>query len=115
MTSGWVAVLLAARFATELMLLAAVAVVGASLGQQVVTSALLAVAGVLLVATVWGLLVAPRAARRLPDRGRLVLELVLFVGASVALVGVGHRSAAAVLFVLSVACALLVRRFAKGQ
>src|SRR5690242_20555912 len=51
-------------FLLELLLLAVLAIAGARLGNDTVTSILLAVGLPLAAALVWGLLLAPRAARR---------------------------------------------------
>lgn len=107
------AVVLAVRFGCELATLVALAVAGArSAGGA--GGVLLAVAAPVLFAVVWGAVVAPRAARRLPDPARLLLELVLFGAACGWLAATGSVGWALVLAVLSVATALLTRRLAPG-
>ena len=58
----------------------------------------------------WGVFVAPKAPRRLSDPLRLVAELVIFAGATVAYVEVGQTAVAVVFGVLALATAVLVRR-----
>lgn len=81
---------LGARFVLELCMLAALAVAGWQLGGPVVLQVLLAVLLPAVAATLWGLWVAPRATRRLPDPARFGVEAVLFAVASVGLALVGH-------------------------
>lgn len=59
---------LAVRFLLELCALAALAVWGWQVPDQIVVSVLLAIAAPLVAATVWGLWVAPKAGHRLDDR-----------------------------------------------
>lgn len=91
------------RFLTELALLAGAAVAGAEVGWSV---AILAPVGV---AVVWGLAVAPKAARRLPDPARLVVELVLFAAVGAGLVAARHVAAGVVLAAVCAVVAVLVR------
>jgi hypothetical protein len=68
------------RFLSELALLAAFVAWGAS--RNGAAGWLAGLAAALLVATAWGLWVAPKATRRLPDPRRYALEVLLFaVGA----------------------------------
>jgi Protein of unknown function (DUF2568) len=103
------AVNLAVRFACELAALAALAVWGAQVGDSVVVQVALAVAAPLIAATLWGLWVAPKAARRLPDPARAGVELVVFGAAVAGLFAAGHPTAAVILAVLSAISASLVR------
>ena len=82
------AVNLAIRFALELASIAALFYWGMQSGSGA-AGWLLAVAAPGLFVLVWGLLLAPRARRRLPMRHRIPLELVLFalVGAALAAAG----------------------------
>lgn len=91
------------RFLLELVLLAALAVAGASV------SPVLAVALPVAAAVVWGRWVAPKATRRLPDPRRLAVELVLFAVAGAALAAAGHPAPGAALFVASAAVAVGLR------
>jgi hypothetical protein len=103
----WVGVLLTLRFALEVLLLAAYAVIGTGL----VTGWLgwvLALVMVLLVAGVWGTWLAPTRRIDSPLRVRIMLELALFVIAGVGLAVVGHAVWGVVLVVAeAVAMALL--------
>jgi hypothetical protein len=63
----------------------------------------------LVVAVMWGLVVAPKATHRLPDPPRLLVELVIFASAIVAFYEAGSETAAGVLGVLAVVSAVLVR------
>ena len=67
------------------------------------------------VAAVWGVLVAPKANRRLDDPACLGLEVVFFVFAGVGLVAAGYAAAGAALVVAGVAAAAAVCRVAPGS
>jgi hypothetical protein len=113
--TGWHGVLLLVRFMSELALLAVLAVVGALAADTTPARVALAVLLPLVAAAVWGLLIAPRAVRRLPDPGRLVLELVLFGGAAAGLAATGHPEAALTFAAVAVSAAVLVRLFSPGS
>lgn len=107
--------LLAVRFATELALLAVLAVAGASADAGVAWRICLAVLGPVLAAAIWGLVIAPRARRRLGDPLRLAIEIVMFLASSAALALVGDVVAAVVFAVLAIGTAILVRMGAPGS
>ena len=69
---------------------------------------LLAVAAPLVAATAWGMFVAPRASHFLGLPGRLVVEVLVFGSAVLALVGLGHPASAAVLALVAVLNTALV-------
>ena len=94
---------LAARFACELAALVAIA-----WWLWFVLGVVVAVA----VAAVWGVLIAPKASRRLPDPARLVLELAIFALATYAYLAVGRPVVAVVFAVLAAVTAVLSRRLA---
>jgi hypothetical protein len=75
---------LTVRFACELAALVAVGWWGWTV------TPVLGVALPLLVAVVWGAWIAPKARRRLADPVRLVLELVIFAGATASFVAGGQ-------------------------
>ena len=101
--------LLAVRFASELALLAAAAwAAGAHLSSPA-PAALAGAAAALAVATVWGLWVAPASRRRLPDPSRLGIEIVLFAGVAIALLGVHLVVPAVLLAVVGLGTAFAVR------
>jgi hypothetical protein len=107
LTGGWL-VLAALRFAAEIGMLAALGYVGWRLGgDSQAVAIVLAVVLVSLAATVWGLWVAPRAARRLEDPGRLFVELALFGVAVLGLVVLAEGSGTVV-----VAAAVLALAYA---
>lgn len=89
-SSGPRAANLAVRFLLELCMLAALGYAGFRLGDGIVTEIALAVALPLAAAVVWGVAIAPKARRRLPDPGRAVLELLLFAAAAAGLVVTGQ-------------------------
>jgi hypothetical protein len=62
-----------------------------------------------VVAVMWGLVVAPKAIHRLPDPPRLLVELVIFASAIVAFYEAGSETLAGVFGVLAVGSAVLVR------
>jgi Protein of unknown function (DUF2568) len=107
---GWTAALLAVRFLTELALVAGLAWLGAHLGGVV-----LAIAVVVVIVAFWGLLMAPRAERRLADPGRLVVEIVLFGGTAAGLIAIHHPVPAVISGVIAIAAAIAARRFAPEQ
>lgn len=80
---------LALRFLLELVALGVLAYWGWQAGTGVVRM-LLGVGAPLAFAAIWGVLVAPKASRRIPDPARLLLELVLFSVVVTALVAVGQ-------------------------
>jgi hypothetical protein len=106
-----VPVLLALSFLLELCLLAAVAVVGASIPQGTVMRILVSVVLVLVTATVWGVLLSPRRRFDAPLSVRVIVEFALFAGASIGLAAQGHETFGAVLMfseiVVVVALAML--------
>ncbi len=106
--------LLAVRFATELALLAALAVAGWGLGDRPVLQVLLAVLLPLVAVTVWARLVAPRASGRLPDPARLAVESGLFVVGALGLVLVGFVALGVAFGAVAVVVAVGVRRVAPG-
>ena len=78
------------RFVLELCMLVALGIWGFS------ESIVLGIAAPLAAAVVWGLWIAPKASRRLRDPLRLVVELLLFGAAGVALAAADHLLAAAI-------------------
>lgn len=88
---------LALRFLLELGLLAALAAWG--FGHGGVLGVVAGIALPVAAAAVWGLLIAPRAPNRLADPWRLLVEVVLFGLAVVALAAAGYVNLAAVLAV----------------
>jgi len=108
-----VGVLLALRFLLELALLAAWAVVGWQLPDATWQQVVLAIALPTASATVWGLLLSPRAQFVMPLAVRLTLELLLFAGASASLWLLDFQVAALVLLggeVVVLGCLLLARQ-----
>src|SRR5690348_7304430 len=89
-------------FLTELLLLGVLAVAGARLGSGVVASVLLAVALPVAAAVLWGLLLAPHAARRLHHPQRLVVKIAL-VAVAATLLGVTGAVVWAIIFGVVVA------------
>lgn len=73
------------RFILELVVLLALFLWGMSMSDSLPIQLLLAIGAPLLVMVTWALFVAPRAARRLADPARLVLELVIWALAALAL------------------------------
>jgi Protein of unknown function (DUF2568) len=100
--------MLALRFALELAALAAFAVFGLHAVRGPGRFALAAVL-VLAAAAVWGRWMAPASRRRLADPVRLVVEVVFFAAAGVALAATGRWLLGAALTVVAVANAGLLR------
>ena len=108
--SGFV---LTVRFLTELALLAGLAIAGARLGDGVVFSIVDAVLLPSAAAAIWGLFVAPRARRRLPEPGRFLVEFALFGATGVVLALSGLLVVGIVIAVAGIGFAALTRVFAK--
>ena len=81
---------LAFRFILELLVLVALAVWGLSVSNELLIQLALGIAAPAVVIVVWATFVAPRAERRLEDPARLVLEVVIFGSAVLALMAAGH-------------------------
>src|SRR3954463_12078417 len=111
--SGFPGVVLTVRFLTELALLGGLALAGSQLGSggalAVVDAVLLPVAA----AALWGLFIAPRARRRLPEPARLLLEFALFAVTGVVLALVGWLVVGLVVAVVGIGVAALTRVVAK--
>ncbi|HRQ40953.1 MAG TPA: YrdB family protein [Chloroflexota bacterium] len=96
------------RFVLELCMLAALAYGGFQLEGGWPLRLLVGIGAPLLAATVWGLLIAPKAKRRLADPWRFMVELVLFVLAAAALMAVARPLLAALLLVVYLINRLLI-------
>ena len=81
---------LAFRFILELLVLVALAVWGFSVSNELLIGLVLGIGAPALVIGIWATFVAPRAERRLEDPARLVLEVVIFGAAVLALMAAGH-------------------------
>ena len=99
---------LALRFALELCAFAALGYWG-SQASSTFWSIVLAIVTPLAAIVVWGRFVAPKAAVKVSEPARWAIELVVFVGAAVALVVAGHAALGVALGVLAVANGLLLR------
>jgi alpha-beta hydrolase superfamily lysophospholipase len=104
------AAVLALRFLTELTLLAVLAAWGASAGGSLAADLALGLGAPLAAAAVWGLWIGPRSGRRLPDPGRLLLEVALFALGGLALAGFGSASAGLVFSTGAILLAFGVRQ-----
>ena len=100
------------RFCLELASLAALVVWGWKTGPEGV-NVVLAVAAPLAAAVIWGLFVAPKARRPQADPLRLLLELAVFGGGTLAFAAAGLETSAVVLGVAT--AAHLVATFVLGQ
>jgi hypothetical protein len=101
--------LLALRFVSELALLAAAAWAAGGRMHSPAPAALVGAATALVVAGVWGLWVAPKSGRRLPDPARLAVEVVLFAGVAAGLLGVNRVVPAVLLAVVGLGTAFAIR------
>jgi len=106
MSNRWNWVWLTVAFLAEVAALVALATWGWSAGGSTGTKLVLAVALPLAAAVLWGVFAAPRAPVRLPAVAVLV-KVVVFGGAVLALVATGHPWAAAVLGVAAVLSSVL--------
>jgi len=111
--SGVAGVVLTVRFLTELALLGGLALAGTQLGSGVVLALVDAVLLPVVAAAVWGLFIAPRAHRRLPEPARFLVEFALFAATGVVLVLVGWVISGIVLAVAGIGVAALTRVVAK--
>lgn len=80
----------ALRFLLEVLALLAVAYWGFDTGDSLLPRLALGLAAPLVVAAVWGVLGSPQAALPLSDRGRLLLEGLVFGAATAGLYSVGQ-------------------------
>ena len=69
---------LALRFILEMVVLVALFVWGISVSDELILQVLFGVGFPLVAVIVWGLFVAPKASRRLPDPARLGVEIGVF-------------------------------------
>jgi hypothetical protein len=111
--SGIAGVVLTVRFLTELALLGGLALAGTQLGSGVVLAIVDAVLLPVVAAAIWGLFIAPRAGRRLPEPARFLVEFALFAATGVVLVLVGWVISGIVLAVVGIGVAALTRVVAK--
>jgi hypothetical protein len=111
--SGVAGVVLTVRFLTELALLGGLALAGTQLGRGVVLAIVDAVLLPVVAAAIWGLFIAPRAGRRLPEPARFLVEFALFAATGVVLVLVGWVISGIVLAVAGIGVAALTRVVAK--
>jgi hypothetical protein len=106
--------MLALAFAVELLTMGVLAWAGASASGGTAVRVLLAIAGPVVLAVIWGLVMAPRARRRLPEPSRLVAELVIFAASAAALALAGHVLPAVVYAVIAISVAVLARFVTPG-
>ncbi len=105
---------LAVRLATELALLAVLAIVGANASSGLAARIALAVLLPLATAVIWGMGIAPRARSRWPDPWRIGVEIVLFLAAAAGLAAEGSVVVAIVFAVIAIGIAVAVRAIAPG-
>jgi hypothetical protein len=108
-------VVLGVRFASELALLAVLAVVGANAGAGTGADVALAVLAPVAAAVIWGIGIAPRAKHRWPDPWRFGAEVLLFLGAAAGLGAEGDLTWAIVFAVAAIGIAAAVRAVAPGE
>ena len=111
--SGFAGVVLTVRFLTELALLGGLALAGTQLGSGVALAIVDAVLLPVAAAALWGLFIAPRARRRLPEPVRFLLEFALFAVTGVVLALVGWLAAGIAVAVAGIGVAALTRAVAK--
>jgi hypothetical protein len=100
---------LALAFALELAMLAAYAFWGFGAVENTLLRIILGVGIPLIVAGIWGMYMAPRAAKPVTPQVKLVLLLVLFGGAALALAAAGQITLAAIFAALVVINQVLLR------
>jgi hypothetical protein len=94
------AVALGLRFVLELCAVASVAAWGWHLADAVALQLLLSVAAAAVVVVVWGTFVSPRARYPVPDPAWLVIEVLVFLAAGLALLAVDDPIGGVVLLVV---------------
>lgn len=99
----------AVRFATEIVVLVALATWSLQTPYVAVVRWLLALATAGVAAAVWGRFVAPRSSTRLADPARLATEVVVFTAAGAALATLGGPALGLGFLVIAVGAAVLVR------
>ena len=109
-----VGILLVLRFLLELALIAAVGAGAWTVAGGEAAGALAASIAAAAVVVIWGLAIAPKARRRLPDPARLMLEMVLFVTGGLALAATGQTLLGIVFAMTSAAVAVAVRQLSGG-
>ncbi len=102
--------ILTLAFLSELALLAVLAIVGMSAGLGTAANIALAVLTPVAVVIIWGVALAPRATRRLPQPRRLGAEVVLFLAAAAGLAAVGSFTWAIVFAVATIGIAVVAWR-----
>ena len=100
---------LALRFALELCAFAALGYWGSQATSSAVWCAVLAIATPAAAIVVWGLFVAPKARVKVSGPVRWAIELVVFVGAAVALVAAGQAALGIALGVIAVKNGAILR------
>lgn len=98
--SAFKSINLGLSFLLELCLLAALGYWGFTTGQTLPLKLLLGLGTPLAVAVVWGLLLAPKAARRLREPAFSILKLALFAVACIALYAAGQPTLALIFAVV---------------
>lgn len=91
---------LALRFTMEICSLIALGYWGFQTGQNVLIKILLGIGLPLIAAVIWGTFVSPKARMRLPEIGRLFIEILVFGGGTLALYLAGRPTLAAIFGVL---------------
>jgi hypothetical protein len=109
------ALLLLVRFLSELALFAALGYAGWRLPGGGLPGAALSLLLSGAAIAIWAAWIAPKAARRLGEPARLVVEVALFAASGVALSFAGRPVLAAVHFLVGIGAAGLVRRYADGS
>ena len=94
-------------FSLELGMLAAFAYWGYKNGNGLVVKWVVAIVLPLIVAVIWGLILAPKAPYRLDTPFRVIVELTLFLLAAFALYRLGYVTLAFVFAALSVLCQMI--------
>jgi hypothetical protein len=78
------------RFVLEIVVLIALVMWGLSVSDELIVDIVLGLAAPAVVIVVWGLIVAPKASRRLPDPQRLIVEIVVFATGVLAFLAAGQ-------------------------
>ena len=78
------------RFILELVVLVALVIWGFGTSSEPILQLILGLGAPAVAIAVWATFVSPKAPRRLPDPGRLVLEIVVFGAGALALILAGH-------------------------
>jgi hypothetical protein len=100
---------LGVAFLLELCMLAALGYWGFQTGSSGLVKVVLGIGGPVIAAVIWGFFLAPRSTRRVHDPWHLLLQLIIFGVAAVALAAAGQPTLSVVFAILCLVNVILLR------